>query len=116
METVDELDPSWIAILSDPARLSLLRGLCQLEAATIAELRRVCHTSGSTMRRHLEALEALGLVREEPAERDGVTAGRPPKRFVIATDAADRLYVLFRLLRDPLVPRPLSAHRLPPVR
>lgn len=115
-ETVNELDPSWVAILSDPARLSLLHGLCQLEAATIVELRKMCHTSDPTVRRHLEALVALGLVREEPAERDRITSGRPPKRFVLAADAADRLCALFRLLSEPLVPMPAPARRLPPGR
>lgn len=113
---MNELDPSWLAILSDPARLSLLRGLCTLEAATIAQLRTICHTSDPTIRRHLEALEALGLVREEPAERNGVTSGRPPKRFVIAADAADRLRTLFQLLSEPLVPTPAPGRRLPPAR
>jgi predicted ArsR family transcriptional regulator len=113
---VSEIDPSWAAILSDPARLSLLHGLCQREAATIAELRRVCHSSDPTVRRHLEALEALGLVREEPAERDGITSGRPAKRFVIASDAADRLSVLFQLLSEPLVPMTAPEHRPPPAR
>jgi DNA-binding transcriptional ArsR family regulator len=116
VESRSELDPSWAAILTDPARLSLLHGLCQLESATIAELRRFCHTSDPTVRRHLEALEALGLVREEPAERDGVTAGRPPKRYVIASDAVDRLWALFRLLSRPLLSRPAPAHTPPPAR
>lgn len=106
----NDLDASWLAILTDPARLSVLRGLCRLEVATIAQLREACHTSAPTVRRHLEALAALGLVREEPAERDGVTPGRPAKRFVLAADAADRLSVLFELLSEPLVPmRRLSA-------
>jgi len=95
---VNELDPGWVAVLIDPARLSVLRGLCQLEAATFAELRRVCHISDPTLRRHLEALEAMGLVREELAERDGITSGRPPTRFVLANDAAEHLSVLFQLL------------------
>ena len=69
----DQLDPSWMAILTDPVRLSVLLGLCQLRAATTSQLRTMCHTSDPTLRRHLQALEALGIVRQEPAERDGVT-------------------------------------------
>lgn len=105
-----------MAILSDPARLSLLSGLCQLETATIAELRKVCHTSDPTVRRHIQALQALGLVREEPAVRDRIISGRPPKRFMIATDAAERLCALFQLLNEPLVPTPAPGRGHPPDR
>jgi predicted ArsR family transcriptional regulator len=101
------LHTSWAAILTDPVRLSVLCGLCDLETATIADLREVCHTSDPTVRRHLEALEALGLVREEPAERDGISPGRPAKTFTIDPGAAVRLCTLFDLLSEPLLPVPL---------
>ena len=98
------LHASWMAILTDPVRLSLLRGLCRRSTATTAELRDLCHTSDPTARRHLEALEALGLIRETPAEADGITPGRPPKRYTLDAEAAARLCALFELLSQPLVP------------
>jgi predicted ArsR family transcriptional regulator len=107
----DQLDPSWMAILTDPVRLSVLRGLCQLEAATTAELCSLCHTSDPTVRRHLEALEALGLVRAKPAEGDGMTPGRPARRFRLDADAAASLCALFDLLSEPLVPTLEPAQR-----
>jgi len=115
-EIPTEIDLGWVTILRDPARVWLLRALCELEAPTISELREVCHTSDPTVRRHLEALEALGLVRAEPAERNGVTSSRPPTRFVIAGDAVERLCALFQLLSEPLVPSPAPAQGLPPGR
>jgi DNA-binding transcriptional ArsR family regulator len=93
-----------MAILTDPVRLSVLRGLCHLGEATTAELREVCHTSDPTIRRHLTALETLALVREQPARRDGVSPGRPARRFVLDPDAGERLCALFELLSEPLVP------------
>lgn len=97
---------SWAAVLTDPVRLAVLRALCGLRTATIAELRRRCHTSDRTVRRHLEALEALGLVNEQPGERDGLTPGRPASRFTLDPDAAERLGALFEVLSDPLLPTP----------
>jgi predicted ArsR family transcriptional regulator len=95
---------TWAAVLTDPARLAVLRGLCELEAASAAELAARCHTSNRTARRHLEALEALGAVREEAGERDGLTPGRPPARFRLDVEAGERLCAVFELLRKPLVP------------
>jgi predicted ArsR family transcriptional regulator len=108
-----QLDASWATILTDPVRISVLRSLCQLRAATTAELRTLCHTSDPTIRRHLGALEALGLVREEVAKRDGVTPGRPARRFRLDADAATSLSALFELLGKPLTPGPEPAQRLP---
>jgi DNA-binding transcriptional ArsR family regulator len=98
-----------MAILSDPVRLSVVRALCRLQAATTAELRDLCHTSDPTVRRHLAALEALGLVLEQPAEPDGMTPGRPARRFTLDAQAAARLCQLFRLLSEPLVSMPAPA-------
>ena len=102
-----------MAVLTDPVRLAVLRGLCELGTATTAELRARCHTSDPTVRRHLEALEALGLVHEQPGERDGLTPGRPARRFTLDADVVDRIFALFEVLSEPLVPRPAPG-RLPP--
>lgn len=115
-----EVHWSWSAILTDPVRLELLHVLCQMGAATTAELRRHCHTSDPTVRRHLEALEALGVVREYPGVRDGLTPGRPARRYLLDLEAASKLSVLFELLNEPLVtnpppePRPRQARDMEP--
>jgi predicted ArsR family transcriptional regulator len=113
MHSPDEqyLHASWTAVLTDPVRLAVLRGLCQLKAATTAELRGLCHTSDPTVRRHLEALATLGLVREEAAEPDGITPGRPARRFRLDADAEARLCALFELLSEPLATTPEPARR-----
>ena len=110
------LHESWMPILTDPVRLSLLRGLCRLEVATTAELRDLSHSSDPTIRRHLAALEALGIIRERPPERDGVTPGRPAKRYMLDPGVAIRLFTLFQLLSEPLVPAPAPEQLPRPVR
>lgn len=102
-----------MAVLTDPVRLAILRGLCELRTATTTELRERCHTSDPTVRRHLEALEALGLVREQPGERDGLTPGRPARRFTLDAEAATRVCALFEILSEPLVPAPEPERRPP---
>jgi predicted ArsR family transcriptional regulator len=70
----------------------------------MAELLPGCHTSERTVRRHLEALAALGVVSEEPGERDGLTPGRPAGRFTLDDEVAQRARPLFQLLSQPLAP------------
>jgi DNA-binding transcriptional ArsR family regulator len=94
---------SWAAVLTDPVRLAILQGLCELGEASASELRAHAHTSEGATRRHLEALEALGLVAERPAERDGLTPGRPGRRFVLDVEAAERVSELLAIIRRPLV-------------
>lgn len=94
---------SWMAVLSDPVRLSILRALCELRSATTPQLAARCHSSDPTVRRHLHALEAIGLLREQDGERDGMTPGRPARRYTLAGDAADQMCALFETLDRPLV-------------
>jgi DNA-binding transcriptional ArsR family regulator len=101
---LDRIHWSWISVLTDPVRLAVLRAMCELHTVTIGELRRHCHSSDPTVRRHLEALEALGLVHEQPGKRDGLTPGRPASRFTLAGETANRLTALFALLEEPLAP------------
>jgi DNA-binding transcriptional ArsR family regulator len=110
---LDRSDMSWISVLIDPVRLAVLRALCELPTATIAELRLHCHSSDPTVRRHLDALAALGLVHEQPGKRDGLTPGRPASRFTLAGETADRLSALFAILEEPLAPN-LPPDRPPP--
>ena len=97
---------SWASVLSDPIRLSVLQALCELRTATALEVCHRCHGSDPTIRRHLEVLEAIGLVREQAGERDGITPGRPAKRYTIDSDVAGQLCALLELLREPLAPFP----------
>ena len=71
----------WLHGVADPVRLGVLRGLTALERATAAELAAHCQASMPTMRRHLGALVAIGLIEQEAGESDGETQGRPAARF-----------------------------------
>lgn len=97
---------SWGSVLTDPVRLAVLRALCDLGTATAADLGSRCHTSDRTVRRHLRAMKALGLVHEQLGERDGLTPGRPASRFTIDVDTAVRIRSLLAVLREPLEPKP----------
>lgn len=96
------IDPSWVAVLTDPVRLVMLRTLCRCGGTTIAELSRYSHTSTRTTRRHLEALVALGVVNEHRGRSDGITPGRPATRFAIDPGAREQVTALFELISDPL--------------
>ena len=67
--------------IADPVRLGLVRSLAEGTEATAAELSGRCQASGPTIRRHLEALVASGVVAEVPGMSDGATPGRPAARF-----------------------------------
>jgi predicted ArsR family transcriptional regulator len=107
---------SWRAILSDPVRLDIVTALCVLRTVTLADLGARCHTSDAAIRRHLDALEALGLVRAQAAQRDGMTPGRPPRRFVLAADATTQIRALLDLLSHPLGPTPAPEPQRPAAR
>jgi len=106
-ETVEKISlSSWLTVLVDPVRLSILRSLCELQTATMADLRQRCHTSDSTIRRHLDSLESLELVREYRGKRDGLTPGRPARRYTLDNGTATRISELLEILNKPLVPTP----------
>jgi DNA-binding transcriptional ArsR family regulator len=71
----------WLEVIADPIRLTILRSLSQVEEATASDLATWSQASSQTLRRHLEALVSLGVIREHPARSDGETPGRPPARF-----------------------------------
>jgi predicted ArsR family transcriptional regulator len=62
---------SWLHGIADPVRLGVLRGLAGVEQATAAELAARCQASLPTLRRHLDALVAVGLIEQEAGESDG---------------------------------------------
>jgi DNA-binding transcriptional ArsR family regulator len=71
----------WLEVVADPIRLGILRSLSQVEEATTADLAAWGQASSQTLRRHLEALVSLGVIREHPAKSDGETPGRPAARY-----------------------------------
>lgn len=81
--------------IADPVRLGLVRCLAAEGEVTAAELSRRCQASGPTVRRHLEALVASGIVAEVPGASDGVTPGRPAARFSLRPQARVGLGHLF---------------------
>ena len=89
-------------MLADPVRLDLLQALAQLGSASAAELRDRAHVSDPTLRRHLDAMVVLGLVRQCPGESNGLTPGRPAARFGLYADARESVEGLFRVLERPL--------------
>jgi len=72
--------------IADPVRLELIRRLTEVEEATAAELSECCEASRPTVRRHLEALVAVGLVAAVEGTSDGYTPGRPATRFSLAPE------------------------------
>lgn len=73
-------------MVADPIRLGILRSLSQVEEATAADLAAWGQASSQTLRRHLDALVSLGVIREHPAQSDGETPGRPAARFSLPAE------------------------------
>jgi predicted ArsR family transcriptional regulator len=72
--------PHWLDVIADPVRLQILRTLSDVSDATASELAKGSPASYQTLRRHLEALESLGVIESRPGVSDGET-GRPATRF-----------------------------------
>jgi predicted ArsR family transcriptional regulator len=75
----------WLEVVADPVRLQILRKLSRVNDATISELASDSPASYQTLRRHLDALEASGVIRARPGVSDG-ESGRPPARFSLDPD------------------------------
>jgi DNA-binding transcriptional ArsR family regulator len=76
----------WLEVIADPIRLTILRSLSQVDEATASDLATWSQASSQTLRRHLEALVSLGVIREHPARSDGETPGRPPARYSLPAE------------------------------
>jgi predicted ArsR family transcriptional regulator len=74
----------WLNVIAEPVRLQILRLLCEAPDATASELAERSPASYQTLRRHLEALEAAGVIRARPGMSDGATSGRPATRFSLS--------------------------------
>jgi DNA-binding transcriptional ArsR family regulator len=76
----------WLEVIADPVRLGILRSLSQTDEATAAELAEWGQASSQTLRRHLDALVSLGVIRERAARSDGETPGRPAAHFSLPAE------------------------------
>lgn len=70
----------WLEVVADPVRLQILRKLSRVDTATTSQLASESPASYQTLRRHLEALEAFGVIRVRAGVSDG-ESGRPAARF-----------------------------------
>jgi predicted ArsR family transcriptional regulator len=82
-------------VVADPVRLQILRALSQVTDATASELAAGSPASYQTLRRHLEALETFGVIRERPGVSDGETSGRPAARFSLSPEVRESMRSAF---------------------
>jgi len=85
----------WLEVVADPIRLNILRALSEVAEATASDLATWSQASSQTLRRHLEALVSLGVIREHPARSDGETPGRPAARFSLSSEISDSVRSVF---------------------
>jgi DNA-binding transcriptional ArsR family regulator len=90
----------WLEVIADPIRLGILRSLSQVPEATAADLASWGQASSQTLRRHLDALVALGVIDEHPPRSDGETPGRPAARFSLPEEMRESV----RSILDPPPP------------
>jgi DNA-binding transcriptional ArsR family regulator len=89
--------PHWLDVIADPVRLQILRSLSQVPEATATELAVRSPASYQTLRRHLDALEAVGVVETRPGVSDGETGGRPAARFSLTPGVRESVCLAFEL-------------------
>ncbi len=70
----------WIDAIANPVRGQIVRALSARGERTIAQLARVTHADPQTLRRHLRALTAAGVVVAAETRDDG-RPGRPAVTF-----------------------------------
>jgi DNA-binding transcriptional ArsR family regulator len=87
--SVRQVEAAWLEGIADPVRLGILRSLSEVSEATASDLATWGQASSQTLRRHLDALVALGVIDEHPAESDGETPGRPAARFSLPQTVRD---------------------------
>jgi DNA-binding transcriptional ArsR family regulator len=96
-----------LEVIADPVRLGILRSLSQVTDATTTDLASWGQASSQTLRRHLDALVAVGVIVEHPAESDGETPGRPAARFSLPVEMRESV----RSVLQPREPRAKSPRR-----
>lgn len=98
------IHPSWHEVMTDAVRLDVLFALTSVGSGSAGEIAQCCHASERTVKRHLQALVALGVARVGASGRDGERPGRPPTRYVIDGAVRKRAERLFQLLNQPFAP------------
>jgi predicted ArsR family transcriptional regulator len=78
-------------VIADPIRLQILRALSEVADASTSELAARSAASYQTLRRHLEALQASGVIEARPAVSDGEKSGRPAVRFSLTPAVRESL-------------------------
>jgi DNA-binding transcriptional ArsR family regulator len=73
--------PEWLNAVADPVRLRIICFLVGVPDATASELVALASASRQTVRRHLDALVAFGVVHQTAGVPHDTTLGRPPARF-----------------------------------
>lgn len=86
---------NWLDVIADPVRLQILRGLSQVPDASASELADRSPANYRTLRRHLEALEALRVIQSRPGVSDGETSGRPAARFSLTPEVRESICSVF---------------------
>jgi predicted ArsR family transcriptional regulator len=86
---------NWLDVIADPVRLQILRSLSQVDEATASELALRSPASYQTLRRHLEALEAEGVIETQPGVNDGTRTGRPAARFSLTPGIRESVCATF---------------------
>lgn len=104
-----KIHPTWLEVLADPVRLDVLVALSSAGSGSVSEIAQCCHAGERTVRRHLDALAALGLARQSLVGSGGERPGRPPTRFIIDERVRGRVMALFALVRQPLAPSSIRA-------
>lgn len=99
-----EIHPTWLPIFADPARLTTLALLHRCGIASVRDLATHAHTSTRTLRRHLDALVAVGVARAIQDENGQIRSGRPPTCYLVDPEVHGILDELFALLARPLRP------------
>ena len=85
----------WLEVIADPIRLSILRSLSQVKEATTSDLAALGQASSQTLRRHLDALVSLGVIREHPGQSDGETPGRPAAKYSLPGEVKESVRAVF---------------------
>lgn len=86
---------NWLVAIADPVRLKIVRTLSRVTDVTASDLAARSQISDQTLRRHLDALEASGVIQVRPGESDGETPGRPPARFSLAPEVRESVCSVF---------------------
>lgn len=85
----------WLESIADPVKLGVVRALAHTPPATVAQIAKRCQASAPTVRRHLSALVAMGIVIEEEGESNGSTIGRPAIRYYLPRSVLESVRQIF---------------------